>query len=162
MFSNVKLPHWAMLAISIASAVVAWLIAHNASGDITLPAAVVGALPFVQTAIGWLSPSTMPTANLRAARAAKLVPPVAVLALALLVGCTKDGQLPGPVVVSLDTATCLLNTYSADIASGMSVAASTADAAAHCLVPLIEAQKFLDAHHAAEVRERAAGDGGAP
>jgi hypothetical protein len=57
MLSNIKLPHWAMVLVSLVSIVLAWGLKENASGELVLPAVVLGIVPIVQTLLGFFSPS---------------------------------------------------------------------------------------------------------
>jgi len=57
MLSNLKLPHWAQLAIALAVIVVTWVMNEQASGALVLPAAVVSVLTVVKTVLGLFSGS---------------------------------------------------------------------------------------------------------
>lgn len=52
-----KLPHYVLIAMSLISAICAWLVAQNAAGSIVLPAVVLGIIPTIQAVLGILSPA---------------------------------------------------------------------------------------------------------
>ena len=91
--SNMKLPHWAMVLVSLVGVVVAWVMQENAKGDIVLPAVVLGVLPLVQAVLGMLSPSVSPGANAKAAGKV-----VAVLGLLALAGSQSGCLSSAPIV----------------------------------------------------------------
>jgi hypothetical protein len=154
-----KLPHWAMVALTLAGVVLTWLAQQQQLGAIVLPAwaaSLVTLLLVVLGALGIGSTSVSPQANLRAARLAKLAATTFVLAFALLAAaCTKE-QTSAVVTVSLDTGICILNHFSDPPAT----------IAKECGVAAVEdVIKFLDAQHAAMVRasvQPCVADGGAP
>jgi len=66
---ELKLPHWAGIAISLAAVIVTWATAEQSSGHLVLPAAVVTALIIASKVLGLLSVSVNPAANAKAVRA---------------------------------------------------------------------------------------------
>jgi len=66
---ELKLPHWAGIAISLAAVIVTWATAEQSSGHLVLPAAVVTALIVASKILGLLSVRVSPAANARAVRA---------------------------------------------------------------------------------------------
>lgn len=79
---------------------------------------------------------------------------------AILNGCTAQ-QVPPAVVASVETALCILQTFSADKAAGMTDGAAAADTITRCATDAATIVKVLDASHAAEARLKGA-DAGAP
>lgn len=55
--SNFKLPHGIQVALGLAVLILTWVMAEQAKGDITLPAAVVAALTIAKTFLGLFSNS---------------------------------------------------------------------------------------------------------
>lgn len=56
---DLKLPHWAQLALGLAALVVSWLIHQQSSGALDLPAGVMAALTMASTALGLVSGSAL-------------------------------------------------------------------------------------------------------
>lgn len=77
---------------------------------------------------------------------------------ALLNGCTAQ-QVPPAVVAGVETALCILQTFSADKAAGLSDGAAAADTITRCATDAATIVKVLDASHAAEARIRGADAG---
>ena len=69
----------------------------------------------------------------------------------VLAACT-----PAQTVAGVTLAVCILNTYSADIASGMSDAAAVVDTVTRCGTDAVSVATTLDASRAAEQRMAAA------
>ena len=93
------LPHWAQLAAGALTVLVAWAMQHQASGDLSLPAAAVSILAVASVMLGWLSPSATSPAPVAASRgfvSAGLAATLTVLgfcAALFLSGCTAaQGQ----------------------------------------------------------------------
>ena len=61
-----KLPHWLLIASSLATVVLSWLQQQQLAGTLVLPAVAVTALAVLSTLLGVLSPSSMPTVNAKA------------------------------------------------------------------------------------------------
>jgi hypothetical protein len=157
--SNFKLPHWALLALSLASAALAWLVAHTSNGDVVLPAAVLGVIPIAQAVIGMLSPSVSTSTNLAAVKRAG----GAMLGACLLVvvaqnnACTP-AQDASAITLGVDTAICILKNEFTLVDGGIHVANDPGEIALTCIgentadtVALVTG--VLAAHKAAEARE---------
>lgn len=145
MNSNIKLPHWALVALSFVSLALAWVVAQTKSGDLVLPAIALGVIPIVQTVIGMLSPSVTPQTNLRAARMAKLVPPALGCFAFLLIACSACTKAQGTAVetVTVDTTICVLTHFSDP----------PEQIATECGLAAVEdVVKILDAAHAMQAR----------
>ena len=72
----------------------------------------------------------------------------------LLCGCP---QAVGPVVATLETAICVLNTYSTDKANGETDQQAIADTIAKCATDAATVATVLDASKAANARLKASG-----
>lgn len=111
MLQNMKIPHWAMVALTIIGVVLTWLAQQQQLGAIVLPAwaaSLVTLLLVVLGALGVGSTSVSPQANLRAARLAKLVPPILVLGFALiLAACSPGAVSPSAILTDEQFVTCV-------------------------------------------------------
>jgi len=84
--ASLKLPHWAIVALSFATVALAWVMQHQASGDLVLPASVVSILSLVQGLIGILSPGASKTPPSPPPRGFGRVPLLGALAMVGVLG----------------------------------------------------------------------------
>jgi hypothetical protein len=56
---NLKFPHWAMVAMSLLTVLIAWTMKEQSVGDLTLPAAAVSVLSLLSSVLGLLSGSAL-------------------------------------------------------------------------------------------------------
>jgi hypothetical protein len=75
---KLTLPHWAGLALGIATIFLTWAMQQQASGQLVLPAIAVTVLVVVSKIVGLLSVSVNPAANARAAIATGAVVPASI------------------------------------------------------------------------------------
>lgn len=66
---KLTLPHWAGIAISLAAAILTWVMAQQASGNLVLPATVATLCIVVSKVLGLLTVSVYPAVNAKAVRA---------------------------------------------------------------------------------------------
>lgn len=133
-----KLPHWAQLLLGLVVVLITWVMQHVASGDLVLPAVAITILTVVKTAVGILSDSPSTMAKLKMASAVTRVLGLwcmlllTVAAFALLAACSSGCHSTDPPLQIV--AECGV----ADIQQVMTI---------------------LDAHKAAEMRERVQASG---
>ena len=80
----------------------------------------------------------------------------AMLFVVLSLSACKGGVPPNVVqggVATIETAICVMNTYSKDKAAGQNDAQAVADCIVQCATDAATIARVLDAHHAAEMRE---------
>jgi hypothetical protein len=150
--STIKLPHWALVGLSLTAAILSWLVAHNASGDFVLPATILGIIPIAQMVIGMLSPSVVTSTNVLAAKRAGAAVTVACLMFVggrFLPACS-GAQQSQEVTLGVDTLVCVLN-HDTDPPPTIALECGISD--------LTQIATILNAHKAAMIRDLAL-DGG--
>jgi hypothetical protein len=65
---KLSLPHWAGIAISLAAAILTWVMAEQASGNLVLPATLATLCIVVSKVLGLLTVSVYPAVNAKSVR----------------------------------------------------------------------------------------------
>jgi predicted small lipoprotein YifL len=122
---NLKLPHWAQLALAFAVLTVTWVTQQQASGNLTLPATVVSVLTVVNTIMGLLSPSAKRSSAPATQRGFTRFVVMAILAMLPIAACGLFGSVEPPIA---DCAGRVL----ADAAKGMTIVQIVEDVGGPC------------------------------
>lgn len=158
--SQIKLPHWAFMALGLVAIVITWIMNQQADGQLVLPATVLTVLTVLRTVIGMLAPSVSAKVNVAAARRAPTVPPMAVLLLVglafllvpftgvILTACANGGAV-APIVQPVADLTAKII---ADALKGMTVAQIVEDTGADILTVF---EALLGSHDASVLKSPA-------
>ena len=162
---KLNLPHWVLvlvtllgaLAPQVGSAFPALATAMHLVAQLAV--LVVGALGLVTGSA--ITAKQFPAMFAAKRLAEKLGPPVAgILLLGLVVGTQSGCQVPAQdvtdVVIGLNAAVCVLDTYTADTSAGQTVAQAVADSVIKCGVTAAQASGVLAAHANAEMADKKA------
>jgi hypothetical protein len=157
---GMKLPHWAQLALGLAHVIIVWLIAQNASGNLTLAATVVTLLVVVDKTIALLTDSVPSALAAKRARLAAVKISGVFLLLVGASGCTPStgGQVVTTIPPAVALVECVYQHVDGCIQAHTPWPACTLQTAEACGTDVPTIVSIWASKRAAEARE---GDAGA-
>jgi hypothetical protein len=163
MLSNIKLPHWLMVALGLLAILLPWLLKQESTGVFVVPSWVIPAengIILVLGYLGFISPSVSPNTN--AVAMAKFAKRQGAGIAAILIGslyfggdtaCTAPASPSSVVGPTIQTSVCILTQVAVDQAAGKTWEATVADVILTCGTDAVTIATVWDAHVKAEVSE---------